>query len=138
MLKRINFSLALPIIAALFIFGCSGAGQKNNLFRANTKIDAERYDLPDRRKWDTKPVLLKGKSPVYPIGRLLSGKEGCSTISFSIGIDGKTRDFKIVNTDDEWFANHSIIAVRDWIYDPAKKDGAPVESRLSHKFCFKT
>ena len=104
--------------------------------RANTSMDASRIVGPESPEWDTPPKLLNGKAPIYPISQLLSAKTGTSVIVYTIGTDGRPRDFRIDSTTDERYANHAIIAVQKWVYQPALKDGVPVEATVRQSFDF--
>lgn len=86
--------------------------------------------------WDTPPTLISGKRPIYPISKVLSREPGAAAIAFTIGIDGKARDFDVLSADDRRFADHAIIAVREWVWRPATKDGKPIEVRVSQDFQF--
>ena len=104
--------------------------------RANTAIDPSRMSGPASEEWDTPPKLIEGKAPVYPISLVLSRREGSSVIVYTVGIDGKARDFEVESTTDQKYANHAIIALKAWRFEPATKGGVPVEARLRQKFSF--
>lgn len=93
-------------------------------------ISAPAHD-PD---YDTPPRLLSGHAPIYPISQLLSHKSGHSKIEYTIGTDGHTSDFRVIETDYRYYADHAIIAVQKWRYAPATKDGHPVAIRVRQVF----
>lgn len=85
---------------------------------------------------DRPPRFVSGKSPVYPISMLLSRKGGGCTIEFTVGIDGKPKEFTVVSSPGK-FADHAIIAIGSWTFEPAMKDGVPVEARVRQTFSFR-
>ncbi|WP_418321408.1 energy transducer TonB [Piscinibacter sakaiensis] len=56
------------------------------------------------------------------------------TIEFTIAEDGTTKDFVVVESDYRYFADHAIIALREWRYQPATKNGKPVAVRVRQTF----
>ena len=91
---------------------------------------------PDSQQWDSPASLLSGKSPSYPIGLFMTGKTGYAEVAFTVLEDGSTRDIRIVEAEHPAFGNHLAIALRDWRFEPARKNGHAVESRLSYALCF--
>ncbi len=104
--------------------------------RANTAVDPAYMVGPAHPDWDTPPKLIHGKAPVYPVSRLVAGQDGRTIIAYTIGSDGKPGDFEVVETDDKVFADHAIIAVRTWRYQPATKGGAAISARVEHPFVY--
>lgn len=86
--------------------------------------------------WDMPPKLIRGKTPVFPISQLLSGSSGKVVIQYTIGIDGKTRDFVVVSAPSQKFADHAIIALKKWVYRPALEADVPVEATVRQSFTF--
>lgn len=93
-------------------------------------------ECQDRTTCDTPPRLISGRAPIYPISKLLKGRGGEAVISFTIDVDGTTKDFVVISTTYEYFASHAIVAVKDWRFEPAKKDGHPVAIRVRQTFLF--
>jgi TonB family protein len=89
-------------------------------------------------EYDAPPRLLSGNAPTYPISRLLKGVGGQATIAFTILEDGTTADFVVISTDYEYYASHAVLAVKEWRYKPAIKDGHPVAIRVVQSFKFAT
>lgn len=125
--------LTLPLVLA----GCTTSGNPAS-GRSNTSMAPNAIVGPENDQWDTPPRLVRGKRPIYPISQNLSRQAGTSLISYVIGTDGRPRDFVVESTTNEKFANHAIIALRDWLYEPARKDGEPVEASVRQSFEFQT
>lgn len=91
---------------------------------------------PDSVAWDSPARLLDGKSPIYPIEQLLTGKTGRAEVAFTVAADGSTRDIHVVEADRPAFGRHLAAAVREWRFEPARKDGAPMSSPMTVVFDF--
>ncbi|GAB3357644.1 TonB family protein [Lysobacter tyrosinilyticus] len=124
----------LMVLAALLQLQAVNAAEL--VTRPNSTIDPDKMEVAEDPEWDTPPKLIKGKSPVFPISLLLSGSSGKVVIQYTIGIDGRTKDFVVKSTPDQKFADHAIIAIRKWIYRPAVTAGAPIETTVQQEFTF--
>ena len=80
--------------------------------------------------FDTPPRFISGDAPIYPIGAVLDGRTGSTTIEFVVTEEGTTTDFTVLETDGPFWADHAIIAVQQWRFSPAMKDGKPVRAKL--------
>jgi TonB family protein len=85
-------------------------------------------------QYDVPPKLLSGRTPIYPITRLMRHQGGDAIIDFTVDEHGIPKDFRVVKADYPYFATHAIIAMRDWRYQPAIKNGKPVSARLRIPF----
>ena len=92
--------------------------------------------LPPSSKYDVPPKLLSGRTPIYPITQLREHRSGKALIEFTIDQQGIPRDFSILKTDYRYFATHAIIAVREWRFQPAMKNGRPVAARIRIPFYY--
>jgi TonB family protein len=96
------------------------------------------WSAAERAQFDTPPKLIRGSAPAYPIRQLQLANFGEATIEFTIGENGKARDFRVVSASYKSFADHAIIAVRDWQWEPARKHGRPVPVRVRIPFKYNT
>jgi hypothetical protein len=84
---------------------------------------------------DTPARLLSGTRPLYPLGENLSGRSGKADLEFEVASSGSVR---VVNrkAQNNWFAIHAEIAMRDWKVQPAQRAGqaVPVVCKLSFNF----
>jgi len=85
-------------------------------------------------QYDTPPKLISGPAPVYPPTRLRNREPGYADIGFTVDETGHTRDFRVFRTSYLYFANHAILAVQKWRFQPATKNGRPVPCRVRVPF----
>jgi TonB family protein len=121
-------------LGTLLLTGCGGTREVTQ--RPNRWMEPGSIVGPPSVMWDTPARLLKGKSPTYPIGELLTGKTSSAEVAFTVGADGATRDIHVVAADREAFGSNLAFAVKSWQFEPARKDGVGVPSPLSVAFDF--
>jgi TonB family protein len=97
-----------------------------------------RITAAQRAQFDSLPKLIRGSAPAYPIRQLQLANSGQATIEFTIGENGRARDFKVISASYKSFADHAILALRDWQWDPARKHGRPVPFRATIPFNYTT
>src|SRR5262245_59362614 len=77
----------------------------------------------------TEPVWLVRINPDYPRGAAAAGREGWATLSFVVTRDGEVVEALIEQSSgDEDIAQAALEAVRKWRYNPARRNGEPVEA----------
>lgn len=84
----------------------------------------------------TPPRIIKSQPVIYPVSMLMSGVPGEAVIVFTIGTDGRARDFEVQSATNEKFADHAIIALKEFEYVPATRNGEPILSRGRQAFQF--
>lgn len=104
--------------------------------RSGYLLDPARVASQSFEDYDSPPRMLRGRAPIYPIELALSGVSGSATISYLVGIDGKARQFETVAASNPHFANHAIIAVQQWTFAPALRQGVAVAARVKQTFEF--
>ncbi len=76
-----------------------------------------------------KMKLLDMKPPVYPPRCLRMGIEGTVRLRVLVGEDGRPQDAAIRNSSgDAGLDQAALDAVRDWRFEPAKRDGVPMRA----------
>ena len=125
--------LRAPVACALLL-ACATATADGVRMRPDRAIDPAAMQVREDPDWDTPPELVEGKAPVFPVSRLLSRASGKVVIAYTIGRDGRTRDFEVVSAPDPMFADHAIIAVREWVFRPATQGGEAVDARVRQSF----
>ena len=90
----------------------------------------------------TNPVLIdKSKVlPTYPEVARKSKIMGHVILQAMIDRDGRVRDIEVVNVEpkgNKEFADSAIKAVKQWRYEPARLDGAPVDVYFTIRIEFK-
>ena len=91
---------------------------------------------PPSAAYDVPPKLVRGNAPLYPITQAWSGKPGLAVVAFTIGPDGTTQDIRVVRATYTYFGSHTVLAVRDWKFEPARKNGRPVLVRMQLEMAF--
>jgi TonB family protein len=76
-----------------------------------------------------KPSLRAAPLPLYPEGLAASSTVGGAIIELIISAEGAVREAKVLRSSHPEFANAAHLAVRQWQFAPAQKDGVAVESR---------
>jgi TonB family protein len=88
-------------------------------------------------QWDVPPKFISGAAPIYPPSRLRQREPGYALIEFTVDQTGHTRDFRTVERTYLYFANHAILAVQNWRFQPAVKNGRPVPCRIRVPFRYR-
>jgi hypothetical protein len=126
---------------AILVAACADPGH----MRANRPLGTEDIDLQCEGDFDSAPVLVSGKSPVFPVGMLNPHviedrkirhlpMEWSVTTTFVIEADGRTADVRTTPTSPQSFSEHMAIAVKSWRFTPATRDGGPVAVHCSNLF----
>ena len=76
-----------------------------------------------------KPALRQAPLPVYPETLAGAGTVGGAILELIIGADGAVRNATVLRSSHPEFANAAFVAVKQWQFAPAQKDGVAVESR---------
>jgi len=76
------------------------------------------------------PKLISGNAPVYPISQVRSGSAGFAIVAFIVGVDGRTHDIQVVRASYPYFGSHTVLAVRNWEFEPARVNGKPVPVKV--------
>lgn len=126
---------AIVLVAAL-ASGCSITPRPTS--NLNSPVDPSSFVFPDDSQWDSPPVLVSGNNAVYPISLVLAGIQGNAVLEFTIDTDGEAKDISIESATDRGFADHAILALKDWKFKPATKNGVPVEARVTRTFTFRS
>ncbi|MBN8728396.1 MAG: TonB family protein [Xanthomonadales bacterium] len=125
----------LAILLSTALLGaCAGTSETSH--RPNRWMEPGSIVGPESVQWDSPARLLRGKSPVYPIEQLLTGKTSSAEVAFTVAEDGSTRDIHVVEAERAVFGRHLAAAIRDWQFEPARKDGVPVASPMTVSFDF--
>ncbi|HEV2806789.1 MAG TPA: energy transducer TonB [Chthoniobacterales bacterium] len=120
-------SRALAIACALFLLRPTGAPGRDPIIRPGAPYPNSALHWPAKTaQYDVPPKLVRGDAPIYPITQVFAGKTGSAVVAFTVGTDGTTHDVRVVSTTYPYFASHTILALRNWRFEPARKNGKPV------------
>jgi TonB family protein len=81
---------------------------------------------------DQDPRILRKTKPKYPEAARRAQKEGLVTLEFTVGVDGKATDIKVVEEKPKGFGfgAEAIEAVKRWRFTPAKRGTESVPKRV--------
>jgi TonB family protein len=88
--------------------------------------------------YNTPPKFANGYAPFYPGDEAKTNKVGYALLEFNVLTDGTTRDIRCIRTTSYAFAKEAMSAVREWRFNPARKNGNPVAVRVRLPFSFQT
>lgn len=120
--------------AAVLLAGCAGA--ELDPFGRPYSGD---YNLPAGRSVcndpdvDVQPYLLRGNSPAMPIENAYVARNAQATVRFRVEPSGAISILKVESVDKA-YANHALIAVKDWKMKPALRGGLPVAAECCASF----
>lgn len=80
------------------------------------------------------PVILKKAEVIYPISLIFKDTTGKTSIAFSVSEEGKATNIEPLEYDNELFARHAIISLRDWQFKPAEFNGKYASCRAAIEF----
>ncbi|MGA7686862.1 MAG: TonB family protein [Terriglobales bacterium] len=83
------------------------------------------------------PRLTYSPSPKYPKDARNLGHQGTSILSLVVGKDGRPHDVAIMRPLDPELDDCAIAAVSKWRYQPALRDGEPVEVTVHARIRFR-
>lgn len=133
-LPRTVFKLCALSILAVSICACTVVprekGYKN---RAALPVMALERCVPSTTHL---PKFLSGKSPIYPIRRLMARQEGTSKVSLVVSKEGRVKNVKDIESTHSAFFNHTAAAADNWLFQPAKNGEEVVEVQCRFKVTY--
>lgn len=79
---------------------------------------------------DEKPRPIVRNVPTYPSHLKRAGIQGRVWIVFIVDEKGITGNARVLESDHPDFSESAIAAVQSWKFEPGKKDGQPVKTRV--------
>lgn len=79
----------------------------------------------------TAPRALNSPDPEYSEEARIARLQGKCVLSLVVNSEGKPQDVKVSRSLGKGLDEKSIEAVRNWTFEPARKDGKPVAVRIS-------
>ena len=126
--------LAILGVSALLIMLSACASRDPHEILASQAIPPSWQIHADKSSFDIAPKFLSGSAPLYPISQLQQHKSGTATISFTIDAQGKPRDVGVVAASYPFFGSHAVLAVQDWRFEPAQKNGHPARMHVTFNY----
>jgi TonB family protein len=110
-------------------------------FRLNTEksLDEEGTDNPpiDFVEYDVEPRVLAQAQPEYPESAMKAGTEGTVYLKVWVGKTGKVKKGVVLKSDNSVFDQAAKDACMKWAFEPAMKDGKPVDVWVAIPFRFR-
>jgi len=87
----------------------------------------------------TPPTIIQTVEPRFPVALEYSPlAKGEAEVAIQIDAAGQLTDCLVTGYTHEDFASEAVKALRQWRFEPARRDGEPVEIRVSLNFQFTT
>jgi TonB family protein len=129
-MNRLLFlTILIALIPSSFLQGATFESQMLKPTYVPVVSSAKDYDVP--------PKLVRGFAPFYPSGYSRKRRQGDVIMECTVGIDGKSRDLRIMSSTRPGFARQSLDALAQWQFAPATKNGKPVAVRVRIPFHFR-
>lgn len=131
---RLVTSLLLPTVV---LCGC----QSELAFEGNP-MPAEQVNsflqvISSKGAYDIPPTFRKGFAPFFPEAEARTRHIGYALAEFTINPDGHATYVRIIKATTLNFAEEAGYTVRDWHFNPAKKNGQAVAVRVRLPFTFR-
>jgi TonB family protein len=104
-----------------------------DVFSIPAKSTAE---MPVEYRYDQPPKPSLVVAPVYPFDLLKAGKKGYAEVIFVVGPKGTVEAAAAHGASSPEFSLAAVSAMRAWKFEPAKLNGKPTQTILSHRFDF--
>ena len=125
-------NLLLVLLTMLIASACGSVPPDPNMTRADRELKARTIG-GCQPSTEIPPRLLSGRSPIYPVGRLMAQKDGYAILKFDITPEGRAENFKKIESSHPKFYSHTRVAVEDWEFSPAALDGMPILVRCQFR-----
>lgn len=73
------------------------------------------------------PRIVFQRNPDYPEHARRTREQSTVLLSLVVGADGRPHDIKVESSPGKDFSKNAVDAVQQWKFEPALKDGQPVE-----------
>ena len=84
----------------------------------------------------TPPVVKSHVDAVYPSRATDQGQHADVVLVVTVDADGHVTDVKVRESGGDLLDEAATIAIRQWTFEPARRDGTPVASRILVTFHF--
>jgi TonB family protein len=101
------------------------------------QVSAFMQILTQRSDYDAPPKFAHGYAPFFPAQYAKTRHWGYAALEFNIRPDGSTDEIRVVAARAPAFAQEAALAVYQWQFKPARKNGQPVQVRVRLPFTFR-
>lgn len=113
----------------------SGVGDFGLGFQTASNLVAA-IDVFELSEVDKGPVRTMAVPPKYPPKLQREKIEGTVVLTFVLDERGRVQNPRVENSTDPAFEKAALDAVKQWMFEPAVKDGKPVRARLRQPISF--
>jgi TonB family protein len=133
--------LAILCLVATTLFFCACAS--NELATEGSpmpekQVAAYIQPVTSSSLYDTPPRFLSGYAPFFPTREARTHHWGYAVVDFNVTADGRTSDVRPVLATAYSFVEKAVLAVQQWRFTPARKNGQPVVVRMRLPFTFRS
>jgi TonB family protein len=108
-----------------------------NFFLRSGQVACLAFCLVGARAETVAPKPQKTPSPQYPNELVDTGISGNAEISLVVKADGTVAEATVQKTDHAAFGNAALAVINDWRFEPASRDGNPVDLKVTIPFRFR-
>lgn len=129
--------LVVVALAALVFSGCEHVPEKS--MRSGTRVDGPHGNLPlpAPDAVNSEPVYLTGNAPIFSTKLMLEGvRSGYAVMRFIVTKDGRAIRPKAVEYSHGQFAAGVAYVMPSWKFQPARRDGQPIDREVEMRFDF--
>lgn len=113
----------------------SGSAQTQAASVPDTASKAGKASAPDSKPMP--PRVLYAPDPAYPPEAFHAKYQGTCVLNLTVGVDGLPRDIKVARGLGMGLDESAVATARTWRYEPALKDGKPMEVQVQVKIRFR-
>ena len=107
-------------------------------FSLNFGLESDISMVFELSEVDDPPRVLVKLPPFYPLGARAREIEGIVELVFIVDVEGSVRNIQVVSSyPGKIFVESAVNAVKRWKFEPGKKDGQPVVTRVRLPVRFK-
>lgn len=116
-------------MATVALCSCTAVSERTP--RAGDMLDGQTHPIPFTivaGDYDTPPVFEGGRAPVFPPKLAFAGAQfGNATLRYRITVEGRATTPRVVTANHPQFAAGVAHVMPTWRFQPAKRNGVPVE-----------
>jgi hypothetical protein len=140
MTPRSNRAVYGLLASTAYFAACSATSELQDPFgrtySEKTQIREKELKDCEPSSHDTKPHVVQAVKPIFPLGQYYAGNRAVITVTFIIQQDGTTRIPAAEGGELKWFKTHALLAISDWRFKPAMKNGIPIAVSCKYTFVF--
>lgn len=84
----------------------------------------------------TPPKIATFVHATYPDAAHAAGREASVELEITVGADGFVTDARVLALVGDGFDEAALVAVRQFVFEPATRDGHPIAARIHYRYAF--